>query len=137
MKDKTVLLIADDNPGHAELLEINLRKFGVSNPVLQFPDGISVLNYISSHRDHFAGPKEMPFILMLDICMPGINGREVLIKLKNDELLKTIPVFIVTTSTDPGELQACKESGCAGCFIKPVDYARLAGEIKDLLLGEK
>ena len=129
---EVVILVAEDDAGHARLIEKNLTRAGLSNPIMRFDNGQAVLDFLFRRGE---GPKrggEMPYLLLLDIRMPQVDGIEVLRQIKQDSELKKIPVIILTTTDDPREVERCHAIGCASYIVKPVDYDKFAEAIKGL-----
>lgn len=129
---EVVILVAEDDDGHARLIEKNLTRAGLSNPIMRFDNGQAVLDFLFRRGE---GPKrggEMPYLLLLDIRMPQVDGIEVLRQIKQDAELRKIPVIILTTTDDPREVERCHAIGCASYIVKPVDYDKFAEAIKGL-----
>jgi CheY-like chemotaxis protein len=115
------ILVVDDDEGHLELVCRNLKRAGVTNTLICFSDGQSVLDYIFCRGDYAERlPNGHPLVL-LDINMPGIDGLEVLRQIKNDEIKRKIPVIILTTTDDSREVDRCYDLGCSSYVTKPVD----------------
>ena len=132
MTKEVVILIADDDAGHARLIEKNLQRAGLHNAVLRFQDGQGVLDFLFRRG---TGPKrapDTPYLLLLDIRMPKVDGIEVLRQLKADPELCKLPVSILTTTDDPREVARCHELGCGNYIVKPVDYEKFSEAIKQL-----
>jgi CheY-like chemotaxis protein len=127
---EVVVLVADDDPGHVRLIEKNLARAGLRNPILRFENGEAILDFLFCRGP---GPKrapETPYLLMLDIRMPRVDGVEVLRQIKLDPELRKIPVVMLTTTDDPREVQRCHALGCNNYIVKPVDYDKFAEAIK-------
>lgn len=132
MTREVVILIADDDSGHARLIEKNLQRSGLHNAVLRFEDGQDILDFLFGRG---AGPKrapDTPYLLLLDIRMPKVDGVEVLRQLKADPELRKLPVSMLTTTDDPREVAHCHELGCSNYIVKPVNYDKFAEAIKHL-----
>jgi len=132
MKDDVVLLIVEDDPGHAALIERNLRRAGVRNEIIRFADGQEVLDFLLRRGD---GPKRklnVPYILLLDIRMPHVDGVEVLRQIKQDEELKKLLVIMLTTTDDPHEVERCHRLGCGVYIAKPVESDRFIDAVRQL-----
>jgi CheY-like chemotaxis protein len=115
------ILVVDDDEGHLELVRRNLKRAGITNSVICFSDGQSVLDYIFCHGDYSGRvPVGNPLIL-LDINMAGIDGVEVLKQIKKDEIKRKIPVIMLTTTDDPREVDRCYAFGCSSYITKPVE----------------
>ncbi len=129
---EVAILIAEDDDGHAELIQRNLARAGIHNPIIRFRDGEEVLAYLQRRRP---GARPMPgtaYLLLLDIRMPKIDGIEVLRQIKADPDLRRIPVIMVTTTDDPREVDKCHELGCSTYITKPVEYTKFIEAIHRL-----
>lgn len=121
------VLLAEDDDGHAELIEGLLKEAGVKNGVLRFRDGQELLDHLAE------GPGDGGrFLVLLDLRMPRVDGVEVLRRLKRDPQLREIPVVMLTTTDDPREIQQCYEAGCNFYISKPVEFTRFAGVLRQL-----
>jgi CheY-like chemotaxis protein len=129
---EVVILVAEDDSGHARLIEKNLTRAGLGNPIVRFDNGQAVLDFLFRRGPGPQRASEMPYLLLLDIRMPKVDGIEVLRQLKQDTELRKIPVIILTTTDDPREVERCHAIGCASYIIKPVDYDKFAEAIKGL-----
>ena len=128
MSEQLTILMAEDDDGHARLVEERFESVGVKNPILRFRDGTAAWAYLT-------GPElenGREYLLLLDIRMPGLDGVEILRRVKNDPRLKTIPVIMLTTTDDPAEVSACYEHGCNSYLTKPVEFDKFAEVIKRL-----
>jgi len=131
MNHEVYTLIADDDMGHATLIRRNLKRMGLSNPIIHFKDGQEVLNYLFNHSNSdFKNGKS--YVLLLDIRMPKVDGIEVLRRIKENSILKTIPVIIITTTDDPRDIEQCFSLGCSSYIVKPVKYEKFTESIRQL-----
>jgi CheY-like chemotaxis protein len=127
-----VILIVDDDEGHAILVRENLEAAGLNNRIEHFRDGQAVLDYFfhpSGAANRHSGEV---FLVLLDIRMPKVDGIEVLRRLKADPELRKIPVIILTTTDDQREVDRCHQLGCSVYIQKPVDYEKFAEAIRRL-----
>ena len=131
MKHAMVILIADDDAGHARLIEKNLRRAGLNNVIERFEDGEEALDFLF-RRGERKCELETPYLLLLDIRMPKVDGVEVLRQLKADPELRKMPVIMLTTTDDPREVERCHGIGCSHYIVKPVDYDGFAQVIGQL-----
>jgi CheY-like chemotaxis protein len=125
------LLIADDDDGHAELIQDLLQEAGMSHPIVRCRDGQEMLDLLAGR-----GPRPLEsgqrYLLMLDIRMPRVDGVEVLRRVKTDPRWREMPTIMLTTTDDPREIQTCYRLGC-NCYIaKPVDFDRFAEVLRQL-----
>ena len=131
LKD-VIILMAEDDIGHAGLIRKNLQRAGVSNQILTFEDGQAVLDFLFTQVE---GPKkdQIPaYLLLLDIRMPKVDGIEVLRQIKNHAELKAIPVLMLTTTDDPKEIRHCHQLGCSNYITKPIEYEKFIEAIHNL-----
>lgn len=131
MTKEVVILIADDETGHARLIEKNLQRAGLHNPIQRFENGQEILDFLFRRGDRQRAT-DVSYLLLLDIRMPKVDGVEVLRQLKNDPELKKIPVLMLTTTDDPREVERCHALGCNNYVVKPVDYDRFSDAIRQL-----
>jgi CheY-like chemotaxis protein len=129
MTKEVVVLIADDDLGHVRLIEKNLSRAGLHNPIERFENGQDILDFLFS-RGARQRAREASYLLLLDIRMPKVDGVEVLRQIKADPELKKIPVIMLTTTDDPREVEHCHALGCSNYVVKPVDYDKFAEAIK-------
>ncbi len=130
MANEVTVLIADDDAGHARLIEKNLQRIGVHNTILRFADGQAILDFLFGRGSGPTLPPQMPCLLLLDIRMPKVDGVEVLRQIKADPNLRKLPVTMLTTTDDPREVDRCHELGCSSYLVKPVDYDKFSEAIK-------
>jgi len=126
------ILIVDDDEGHALLVQENLQEAGLTNPVVHFKDGETVLDFL--FRRGAAGQRleNRPYLLLLDIRMPRLDGLEVLRQIKENARLRKLPVIMLTTTDDPREVERCHDLGCNVYIQKPVDYDKFAEAVRRL-----
>ena len=129
MTKEVVILIADDDLGHVRLIEKNLGRAGLHNPIERFETGQDILDFLFGRGDRRRA-NGASYLILLDIRMPKIDGVEVLRQIKADQDLRKIPVIMLTTTDDPREVENCHALGCSTYIVKPVDYERFADAIK-------
>lgn len=132
MTKEIVILIADDDAGHIRLIEKNLMRAGLNNPIVRFENGQEILDYLFRRGDGAKRIHDKSHLLLLDIRMPKVDGVEVLRQIKADAELKKIPVIMLTTTDDPREVDRCHALGCSTYIVKPVDYEKFSEAIKNL-----
>lgn len=124
-KELATILLAEDDDGHARLLERGLESAGVRNPLIRFRTGMEAWNFIFGKSDPCLEPGK-PYLLLLDIRMPLMSGIDLLRRVKSDLRYRDIPAAMLTTTDDPKEIRRCHDLGCDNFLIKPVDAAALA-----------
>jgi len=125
---EVVILIAEDDDGHAELIQDNLLEAGLKNEIIRFHNGRDALDFFYGEPggDTARCEKGQAYLMLLDIRMPKVDGVEVLRQLKSDPELKNMPVIMLTTTDDPREIRTCYNLGCSCYVTKPVDYRKFA-----------
>ncbi len=116
------ILLVEDSPEDYETTVRSLKKAGLKNPIMRCADGEEALDYL--HKRGQYGSQDSaprPGIVLLDLNLPGTDGREVLEEMKQDASLKTIPVVVLTTSADERDIEQCYRSGANSYIQKPVD----------------
>lgn len=129
MKPIRILLVEDD-PGHARLIEKNLRRSGIANEIVFISDGRGVLDYLD--MDYYEQGMHECLLILLDLNLPVLDGYQVLEKIKSDERTKKIPVIILTTTDLPQEVERCYELGCNIFITKPVQYDKFCNAVRNL-----
>jgi CheY-like chemotaxis protein len=120
------ILLVEDDAGHAELVKLNLKRGGIHNEIIHFDTGQKALDFLSQNRS------DKKYLMILDINMPGINGLQVLSRLKNSDVTRNIPIIILTTATEEREAEYCYELGCNVFITKPIDYETFCTAIQEL-----
>jgi CheY-like chemotaxis protein len=127
-----LIVLVEDDDGHANLVERNLKRAGIANGIHRLRDGQEALDFVHG-AGAFAGRNlSKPMLLLLDIKMPRVDGVEVLRQLKSDSKTALVPVIMLTTTDDPREIQRCYELGCSVYITKPVDYQAFVEAINRL-----
>ena len=129
---EVIILIAEDDAGHARLIEKNLNRAGLRNQIMRFDNGQTVLDFLLRNGAGTQRRSDTPYLLLLDIRMPQVDGIEVLRQLKQHQELRKIPVIMLTTTDDPREVERCHAIGCSSYIVKPVDYDKFAEAITSL-----
>jgi two-component system, chemotaxis family, response regulator Rcp1 len=118
------ILLVEDNPGDVRLTEETLRESKVRNSLRVVTDGLEALEFLRKQGRHRQAPT--PDLILLDLNIPGKDGREVLAEMKADPALQHIPVVVLTTSTADRDITAVYNLH-ANCYVvKPVGLAEFA-----------
>jgi CheY-like chemotaxis protein len=126
------IVLAEDDEGHATLVQRNLRRAGIANDMVHLKDGQEALDYIHCQGRFSNRPLDGSLLILLDINMPRVNGVEVLHRLKTDQKTAKLPVIILTTTDDPREVERCYQLGCSVYITKPVAYEEFVEAIRRL-----
>ena len=130
--ESMVILLAEDDEGHALLVKRNLARAGIANEIVHVTDGQKALDFVRREGRHAHRSAGMNLLLVLDINMPCLDGVQVLQQIKADESTAKIPVIMLTTTDDPREVERCYEIGCSVYITKPVEYVGFVEAIRQL-----
>jgi CheY-like chemotaxis protein len=128
----TTLLLVEDDPGHARLIERNLQRAHLPYVITLLRDGQAALDYLLPVQEERSARHLPPCLVLLDLNLPGCSGMEVLARLKSNARTKHIPVIVLTTTDDPHEMEQCYALGCNAYFTKPVAYDQFVEVIQKL-----
>ena len=127
------VLYADDDENDYVLLSCAARRAQLPAPVCWVKDGMELLEYLrhqGRYRESANYPK--PTLVLLDLNMPGKNGREALQDIRSDPVLRSLPVVVLTTSKAAADIQAAYETGANSFITKPAEFQVLV-EIMEVL----
>jgi CheY-like chemotaxis protein len=134
MEQNVVILLAEDNPGHAILTTKHLKRAGIANMIHHFQNGeelLEFLEHILASQIPFSNGRR--FIIIMDLKMPKMDGLRTMEILKKNPFFSVIPVIIFSTSDDPNEIYECYQKGCNGYVVKPVISADFTDFISNLV----
>lgn len=129
-----VILLVEDNNDHAELIMNSLEEHRVPSQVCHVSDGESALDYLFQRGDYAAPEKSpRPYVVLLDLRLPRIDGLEVLREIKGDPSLRRIPVVVLTTSEAEKDMVKAYENYTNSYLVKPVDFDKFTRLMEDLV----
>jgi CheY-like chemotaxis protein len=124
------ILLVEDNPGDAVLTREAFKDCRLQNAMHHVHDGVEALAFL--HREGPYAGRPRPDLILLDLNLPRMDGREVLAAIKRDEDLKRIPVIILTTSDDERDVLKAYNLH-ANCFItKPIALDRFLAVVRSI-----
>jgi CheY-like chemotaxis protein len=126
------IVMIEDDEGHARLIEKNIRRAGVNNPISPFSNGTEAVRFLFGADGTGLANKGRPLLILLDLNLPDMTGVDILARVKSNEHLKRIPVVVLTTTDDAVEIQRCYDLGCNVYITKPVNYENFANAIRQL-----
>jgi CheY-like chemotaxis protein len=116
------LLIVEDSDEYFAILQRLMERLDVQNPVYRCLDGDEVLELLYRVGNyHNRTDIQRPSVILLDLNLPGTDGRELLSQIKQDSTLKDIPIVVFTISDNPKDIEYCYQKGANGYLIKPLD----------------
>ena len=129
-----LLLVIEDSNEDFEAFQRYVRRSPLTIPIYRCVDGDDALAFLY-RTGRYADPQSAPRpgLILLDLNLPGADGREVLRNIKQDATLKLIPVVIFTTSNNPKDIEACYRQGVNSYIVKPMNFSRLKRSIQILI----
>lgn len=134
VQPKPPMLVVEDSNEDFEALQRFLQRSPLAVPVQRCVNGDQALAFLyrtGNYCDRSDAPR--PGLIVLDLNLPGTDGREVLRRIKQNEDLRRIPVVIFTTSNNPKDIEDCYQYGANSYIVKPINFAQLKRGILTLL----
>jgi CheY-like chemotaxis protein len=122
------ILLVEDNPVDLDLTLRALKSQKLDNPILTARDGEEALAFIKEWEKG----EPRPVVILLDLKMPKVNGLEVLKVLKSHPEYKTIPVVVLTTSSESSDVKTAYQLGANSYIVKPVDFEKFLDVAKQI-----
>lgn len=125
-KSSELLLVVEDSNDDFKMLQRLMRRMAVRNPIYRCTNGDEALDFLyqqGNQENAKVAPK--PSVILLDLNLPGIDGRDVLERLKQDQSFREIPIVVFTTSSNPHDVELCYQKGANGYLVKPMDADEL------------
>lgn len=134
MKDveAVTILLVEDDPGHARLIEKNLRRAGLTAQIITLTDGGQARDFIFRQGIHRGSALPTQLLVLLDLNLPVLDGYQLLTQIKADEEARRVPVIILTSSDSHSDVAKCYDLGCNVFITKPTDYSMFSEAIKRL-----
>ena len=132
MTNKEILLV-EDNPDDVELTRIAFAESGHSYNLTVVSDGAEAVDFLMA-RGAYADrdPNELPALVLLDLNLPKLDGREVLQVIRNHPATKTLPVVVLTTSAEPYDVDRVYDLGANSYIQKPVEFERFVEVVRQI-----
>jgi CheY-like chemotaxis protein len=129
------LLVVEDSDEDFEALSRVIRHIGIDSlAIYRCIDGDDALDFLN-REGQYCNADDVPFpkLVILDLNLPGTDGREVLAAIKQSQTLKTIPVVVFSTSSNPKDIEVCYKTGCNSYMRKPMSNSELRSSVEMLL----
>ncbi|MEL6352214.1 MAG: response regulator [Cyanobacteria bacterium J06627_28] len=127
-----MLVVEDSNEDFAALQRVLSKHCKTDIPIKRCDDGDDALDFIY-HRGAYSNLTQLPQLIVLDLNLPGTDGREVLTQIKQHEQLKQIPIVIFTTSSNPKDIASCYQRGANSYLVKPMSIEQLKKSVCSLI----
>jgi two-component system response regulator len=125
MKPAHAILLVEDNPAEVKITQRALKESGVGVELIVVRDGQEALDYLLRQGPHAVGQGwREPALILLDLNLPRLNGREVLERIRATPHLRSVPVIVLTTSNRVEDVRAMYAAGANTYIEKPQDFAR-------------
>ncbi|MEN3941915.1 response regulator [Prosthecobacter sp. SYSU 5D2] len=132
MNSKVILLV-EDNPDDEELTLMALKKNNILNEVVVARDGVEAIEFLFGDGPESCSQRRvLPAIILLDLKLPRMDGLEVLKRIRADERTRILPVVVLTSSREEGDLLESYSLGCNSYVRKPVDFAQFVEATRQL-----
>jgi CheY-like chemotaxis protein len=129
--DPATLLLIEDQPSDAELALRALDELDLYEAVHRVEDGAEALDFIFGRAAYAErGVEDVPDLILLDLKLPKVGGHEVLRRLKADERTRRIPVVVLTSSREDGDVDRCYDLGVNSYVVKPVDFDQFTSTVQ-------
>jgi CheY-like chemotaxis protein len=126
------ILLAEDSANDIELTLAALAQHRLVNQVDVVRDGVEALDYLHRRGAYAERAPGNPAVMLLDLKMPKVNGLEVLRAMKGDAALRSVPVVMLTSSREEGDLVQSYELGVNAYVVKPVDFGDFMNAVSQL-----
>lgn len=128
------ILLAEDDSVVAELILHTLATHTPAPRVVHVKNGVEALDFLYARRQFAGRSGGLPCVVLLDLKMPLVDGLEVVRQVKADAQLKAMPVVMLTSSQDDGDVSRCYQAGANAYVVKPVEFRRFAVILQQLEL---
>lgn len=126
------ILLVEDDPNDVELTLSALATNNLANDVDVVRDGAEALDYLYRRGAYALRKGDNPIVMFLDLKLPKVEGLEVLERVKTDPHLKTIPVVVLTSSSEHKDLMRGYAKGTNAYVVKPVEFHPFAEAVREL-----
>lgn len=126
------VLLVEDNPADAEMTQRALKKAGVVNSLMWVKDGPEALDYLFCRGAYTGRDAGNPKVVLLDLKMPKMDGVQVIREIRADHRTRKLPVVMLTSSAEEGDILRSYESGINSYIVKPVESDKFTEEVARL-----
>lgn len=130
--EPVVIVMIEDDEGHARLIEKNIRRAGVTNEMVPFTTGLKALSYLLGPDASGKVHEGKHLLILLDLNLPDMTGIDILARLRESGHLRRVMVIVLTTTDDPVEIHRCYDLGANVYVAKPMQYDKFVNAIQQL-----
>ncbi|MGC4044408.1 MAG: response regulator [Armatimonas sp.] len=127
--DKLILIVEDNDEDYEAVLRA-FRNLDVTNSICRCADASDCYSYLDRFKN---GDAECPALILLDLNLPGTDGRTILKNVKTDSSLRAIPISVMTSSSNPADIKFCYDNGANSMFLKPLHFGTFQQKISHTL----
>lgn len=127
-RESRSILLVEDNPMDVDLTRRAFKKHGVENPIKVARDGEEALEYV----ERWEMDSPLPLVVLLDLKLPKVDGLEVLNRIKTHQRFQTVPVVVLSTSSEDSDIQIAYREGANSYIVKPVDFDRFVNVVDQI-----
>lgn len=126
------IVMIEDDQGHARLIEKNIRRAGVHNPIIPFTNGTAALTYLLGPSHDGLQGEHGGKLILLDLNLPDMTGLDILEKIKGSAATRNSLIIVLTTTDDQQEINRCYQLGANVYITKPLNYESFSNAIRQL-----
>jgi CheY-like chemotaxis protein len=126
------VLLAEDNPNDVELILTAFQEARLANEIIVAHDGVEALDFLYRRGAHAGRTSPQPAVILLDLKMPRVDGREVLRQIRSDPELRSLPSVVLTSSREESDLLQTYELGVNAYVVKPVGFDEFINAVSKL-----
>lgn len=133
MTQEIEILLIEDNASDTEMVTRALQKSNPANPLLSVKDGGVALDFLFGEGKYSGREtKNIPKLILIDLKMPRVHGKECLMRIKMDKRTKRIPTVVLSSSREYPDIEECYDLGANGYVVKPVSSNSFDKAISDV-----
>jgi CheY-like chemotaxis protein len=127
------ILLVEDNPDDVELTRLAFAEAGEPHRLHVVSDGAEAVDYLLGRGRHATrGATDLPALVLLDLNLPRLDGREVLEAIRADDTTRRLPVVVLTTSAEPSDVEQAYALGANSYIQKPVEFERFVEVVRQV-----
>jgi two-component system, response regulator len=130
--DRAEILLIEDNPDDVALMMEAFKSANLANTISVLRDGVEAIEFLLDNGSPGEERPALPKLILLDLKLPRLDGREVLKRLKADPRTRRVPVVVLTSSTEERDVMQSYECGANSYIVKPVDFEQFTEAVRDL-----